>query len=75
MAKNCAQDKFCAVAQRVIGRNTQLFLQATITNIKSFTLSAGVSDIRLGAGEVLQRAALQVMLESKISWNRGSNSS
>ena len=60
--KNCAQDKFCAVAQRVIGINARLFLQATITSIRSFTLSAGVSDIRLGAGVVLQRAALQVMI-------------
>ena len=59
---NCAQDKFCAVAQRVLGQNAQLFLQGTIVSTSSFTLSAGVSDVRLGAGVVLQRAALQVMV-------------
>ena len=59
---NCAQDKFCAVAQRVLGRNAQFSLQATIESASSFTLSAGVSDVRLGAGVVLQRAALQVMV-------------
>ena len=59
---NCAQDKFCAVAQRVLGKNTKFSLQATIESASSFTLSAGVSDVRLGAGVVLQRAALQVMV-------------
>ena len=59
---NCARDKFCAVAQIVLGRNAQFSLQATIESASSFTLSAGVSDVRLGAGVVLQHAALQVMV-------------
>ena len=59
---NCAQDKFCGVAQSVLGRNAQFSLQATIESISSFKLSAGVSDVRLGAGVVLQRAALQVVV-------------
>ena len=59
---NCAQDKFCAVAQRVLGIDAQFSLQATIVSTSSFTLSAGVSDVRLGAGVVLQHAALQVMV-------------
>ena len=65
---NCAQDKFCAVAQRVLGQNAHLFLQGTIVSTSSFTLSAGVSDVRLGAGVVLQRAALQVMVGRETSY-------
>ena len=65
---NCAQDKFCADAQRVLGRNAQFSLQATIESASSFTLSAGVSDVRLGAGVVLQRAALQVMVGRETSY-------
>ena len=66
--KNCAQDKFCAVAQRVLGKNAQFSLQTTIASASSFTLSAGVSDVRLGAGVVLQRAALQVMIGRETSY-------
>ena len=65
---NCAQDKFCAVAQRVLGKNAKFSLQATIESASSFTLSAGVSDVRLGAGVVLQRAALQVMVGRETSY-------
>ena len=57
---NCARDKFCAVAQRVLGKNAKFSLQASIQSTSSFTLSAGVSNVRLGAGVVLQRAALQI---------------
>ena len=64
---NCARDKFCAVAQIVLGRNAQFSLQATIESASSFTLSAGVSGVRLGAGVVLQRAALQVMVGRETS--------
>ena len=64
---NCAQDKFCAVAQRALGKNAQFSLQATIESASSFTLSAGVSDVRLGTGVVLQRAALQVMVGKETS--------
>ena len=66
--KNCAQDKFCAVATRVLGKNAKFYLQATIENSRSFSLSAGVSDVRLGAGVMLQRAALvvKVGIESSV---------
>ena len=43
---NCARDKFCAVAQRVLGPKAKFSLQASIESASSFTLSAGVSDIR-----------------------------
>ena len=65
---NCAQDKFCAVAQSLLGIDAQFSLQATIESTSSFTLSAGVSDVRLGAGVVLQRAALQVMVGRETSY-------
>ena len=64
---NCATDKFCAVAQRLLGRNGRFSLQATIASASSFTLSAGVSDVRLGSGVMLQRAALQVMVGRETS--------
>ena len=65
--KNCAQDKFCAVATRVLGKNAKFSLQATIENSRSFSLSAGVSDVRLGAGVMLQRAALVVKVGTESS--------
>ena len=60
---NCASDKFCTVAQKVLGKDAQLSLQGTITSISSFSLSAGVSNINLGEGLQLQRAALQVKVD------------
>ena len=60
---NCARDKFCAVAQKVLGRDAQLSLQGTIVSVTSFTLSAGVSNINLGEGLQLQRAALQIEVD------------
>ena len=60
---NCAMDKFCAVAQKVLGKDPQLSLQGTISSISSFTLSAGVSNINLGEGLQLQRAALQAKVD------------
>ena len=61
---NCAMDKFCAVAQKVLGKDAQLSLQGiTISSISSFTLSTGVSNINLGEGLQLQRAALQVKVD------------
>ena len=58
--KNCAADKFCAVAQKLLGTNARFSLQARIHNTNTFTMSAVVSDVRLGSGVVLQRAALEV---------------
>ena len=48
---NCAQDNFCAVAQRSLGSDAKFTLQGTFVNLQSFTLSAGVSNVRLGSGE------------------------
>ena len=60
---NCARNKFCAIAQRVIGQKAKLSLQASIASASSFTLSAVIpNEVRLGAGVVLQRAALQIMV-------------
>ena len=56
---NCARDVFCAIAKRLL-RGNKLTLQGTMETTKKFTLSAGVSDVRLGSGVVLQRAGLQV---------------
>ena len=66
---NCARDKFCAVAQRILGKNAKFSLQATIASASSFTLSAGISeDVRLGSGVMLQRAALQVKVGRETSY-------
>ena len=64
---NCARDKFCAVAQRVLGKDAKCFLQATVEKATSFSLSAGVSNVRLGAGVMLQRAALVVKVGTESS--------
>lgn len=57
---NCAQDKFCAVAQKLLGKNAKFSLQAAIQSTRSFMLSAGVSNAKLGKGILLERAALQI---------------
>ena len=59
---NCARDKFCAVAQRLLGTNAKFSLQASIQSTKSFMLSAGVSNVKLGKGVIMQRAALQIQV-------------
>ena len=59
----CMRDKFCAVAQRLLGKRTKLSLQASFESVRSFTLYAGISgNVRLGSGVVLQRAALQIKI-------------
>ena len=59
---------FCAGCSEIPRKkNAQFSLQATIESASSFTLSAGVSDVRLVAGVVLQRAALQVMVGRETS--------
>ena len=58
--QDCARDKFCSIAQKRLGKDAMFSLQGTVVSAKAFTLSAGVSNVRLGSGVVLQRAALQV---------------
>ena len=64
---NCVHDKFCAVARKVLGKDARLFLQTSIQSVSSFTLSAGVSNVRLGEGVVLQQAALQIKVGAETS--------
>ena len=59
--KLCSGQILCSCSKSPWSK-CSLFLQGTIVSTSSFTLSAGVSDVRLGAGVVLQRAALQVMV-------------
>ena len=65
---NCARDKFCVVAQKVLGKNAKFSLQTSIESASSFTLSAGVSNVRLGAGVMLKRAALQFKVGTETSY-------
>ena len=64
---NCMRNKFCAVARRVIGKDAKLSLQASIKSSKSFILAAVLSNVKLGAGVVLQEAALQIKAGDKSS--------
>ena len=57
---NCARDKFCDVARKLLGKDAKFSLQATIKSITSFTMSARVKDITLREGVVLTSAAIQV---------------
>ena len=55
---NCASDAFCKVVQNLFG-NLGLTLEATITNLRSYSLTAIVGDVKLGGGVVLLQAGLQ----------------
>ena len=57
---DCGKDAFCAVCQSVLGKNARMFLEATIINTKSFSLTAAVSDLRLGGGVTLLKAGIQI---------------
>ena len=57
--KNCASDKFCAVIKKHIG-NRNLLLEGELGSPNSFTLSAEISSMSLGAGVVIKKAALKV---------------
>ena len=56
----CSSDTFCAVAQFLLGANTQLNLQGTIASATSFTLLASVSNINLGSGIVMSQAGIEI---------------
>ena len=55
----CSSDAFCAVAQSAVGADAKFSLQGTIANARSFTLTAAVTDVRLGS-VVLANAGLKV---------------
>ena len=57
---NCARDKFCAVISKYLGRNRNLLLRGELASPDSFTLSAEIPSMSLGAGVDLQKAALKV---------------
>ena len=59
---DCSSDLMCNVAQTLLGENARLMLQGMITNTRSFSLMAGVSDIRLGSLFTLTRAGFGVMV-------------
>ena len=56
---NCASDKFCAVIKKHIG-NRNLLLEGELSSPNSFTLSAEISSMSLGAGVVIKKATLNV---------------
>lgn len=56
----CSSDAFCAVAQFLLGSDTQMTLQGTVTSASSFTLFAGLSDIRLGNGLTMSQAGVEI---------------
>ena len=56
----CSSDALCAVAQSLLGADTQLNLHGTIASVTSFTLVAGVSNINLGNGILMSQAGLEI---------------
>ncbi len=57
---DCSSDLQCNVAQTLLGQNARLMFQGTIANTRSFSLMAGVSDIRLGSLFTLKSAGFGV---------------
>ncbi len=57
---DCSSDLLCNVAQTLLGQNARLMFQGTITNTQSYSLMAGVSDIRLGSLFTLKSAGFGV---------------
>ena len=56
--KTCSSDPLCNVAQILFGK-LNLKLEATITNLRSYSLTAIIGDLDLGGGVVLVQAGLQ----------------
>ena len=61
----CSSDPFCAVAQSAIGANARFTLRGTITNGRSFTLEAAVTDLQLGS-ITMSQAGLQFMFGTQV---------
>ena len=57
---SCSKDKFCAVAQSLLGADAVLNLHGTIASANTFTLFAGVSNLNLGRGIVMSQAGVEV---------------
>ena len=57
---DCSSDKFCAVAEFLLGADARLNIQGTIASTTSFSLVAAVSDINLGGGIVLSEAGVEI---------------
>ena len=55
---SCGNDGFCRVMKNLLGGG-KLSLQGTFRNARYFSITAGVSDVKLGGGVVLKRAGLQ----------------
>ena len=58
---DCSADAFCAVAASTLGSDARFVLEGTITDAKSSTFTAAVSDLQLGS-VVLAEAGLEVMV-------------
>ena len=55
---DCDEDAFCGVVKSLLG-GVKLSLQGTITNARSFSLTASVGNLKLGGGVVLKHAGLE----------------
>lgn len=57
---DCSSDAFCNVAYNLLG-GVKLSLEGTIKNLRSFSLTAVIGDLKLGGGVVLLEAGLQII--------------
>ena len=62
---NCASNPFCGIVRKLVGGRT-FTLEATITNVRLFTLRAIVGDLKIG-GLVLQKAGVEVVFGKDLS--------
>ena len=62
---NCASDPFCGIVRKLVGGRT-FILEATITNVRRFTLRAIVGDLKIG-GLVMQKAGVEVVFGKDLS--------
>ena len=60
---NCSSDLLCNVSRTLLGESARLMIQGTITNTRSFSLMAGVSDIELSARFTLKRAGFELRVQ------------
>ena len=56
---DCMGDAFCDFAKGALGSGATLHISATISSLREFSLTAGVTDIQLGSGLTLSEAALE----------------
>lgn len=64
---DCTSDLFCAVAQSLLGADAKLMLQGTFESTSSFSIIAGVSDIKVGSGITISNAGLEIQVGTETS--------